>query len=77
MKVYKQKRIYGNVILSGGGKIKMQCRECFRWYKVAIIGELVELERLDNISAQPPAESTLIGGGPAKNGPSKVGAQDE
>lgn len=77
VKVYKQKRIYGNIVLTGGGTIRMQCRECFRWYRVVIVGQEVALERLDNISPERPAESTLIGGGPAKNGPSKVGGQDE
>lgn len=77
VKVYKQRRIYGNIVLSGGGNIRMQCRECFRWYRVDIIGQLIGLERLDNISPEPPAESTLIGDGPAKNPSSKVGSQDE
>lgn len=77
VKVYKQRRIYGNVILSGGGSVRMQCRECFRWYRVDIAGEQVALARLDNISPESSTESTLIGGGSTGKSTAKVGTQDE
>lgn len=35
VKVYKQSRIYGEVIIEGG-VIRLHCRECLRWHKVKI-----------------------------------------
>lgn len=29
--VYKQRKIYGNIILRGG-PVEIQCRECLRWH---------------------------------------------
>lgn len=33
IKVYKQDRIFGNLILRGG-PVELQCRECFRWHVI-------------------------------------------
>ncbi|MFD8340539.1 hypothetical protein ACFV42_49385 [Streptomyces solisilvae] len=35
VKVYKQKRIYGNLLILQGETL-MQCRECFRWHRIRI-----------------------------------------
>lgn len=35
VKVYKQSRIYGEVIIEGG-VVRLHCRECLRWHKVKI-----------------------------------------
>jgi hypothetical protein len=35
VKVYKQRRIFGEIIVTGG-KVKLLCRECLRWYGVVI-----------------------------------------
>ena len=36
VKVYKQKRIFGNVYVTGG-PIHLQCRECLRWLKINFV----------------------------------------
>lgn len=45
VKVWKQTRIYGEMIVTGG-VCKLRCRECLRWHKVRILQpdhvELVE-----------------------------------
>jgi len=35
IKIYKARRIYGEV-LTTSGNIKIRCRECLRWYTVTI-----------------------------------------
>lgn len=35
VRVYKQGRIFGEVVVTGG-EVKLHCRECFRWHKVVI-----------------------------------------
>lgn len=42
IKIWKQKKIYGNVVIKGG-EVNMQCRECLRWHKVRIIGQQASL----------------------------------
>jgi hypothetical protein len=35
MKVYKQSRIYGEIIVyAESGSVKIHCRQCFRWHRV-------------------------------------------
>lgn len=36
IKVFKQDRIFGEIILEGGGRVRIRCRECLRWFTVAI-----------------------------------------
>lgn len=36
IKIYKNRRIYGEIIVEEGSKIKLRCRECLRWYTVII-----------------------------------------
>lgn len=36
VKVFKQGRIYGEIILQGGGTARIRCRDCTRWYTVNI-----------------------------------------
>lgn len=36
VKIYKQSRIFGEVIVTGG-VVRLRCRECLRWHKVRII----------------------------------------
>jgi len=35
VRVYKQRRIYGEVLVTGG-TVKLMCRECLRWHTVVI-----------------------------------------
>lgn len=35
VKIYKQSRIFGEVIITEG-RILLHCRECYRWHKVVI-----------------------------------------
>lgn len=35
IKIWRQNKLYGNMVFRGG-EISIQCRECFRWYRVAI-----------------------------------------
>lgn len=35
VRVFKQHRIYGEVIIKGG-EVKIHCRECLRWHRVII-----------------------------------------
>lgn len=35
VKIYKQGRIYGELVLKGG-EVNIKCRECYRWYIVYI-----------------------------------------
>lgn len=35
VKVYKQDRLYGEVLVTGG-TVKLHCRECLRWHTVVI-----------------------------------------
>lgn len=33
VKIYKQNRIYGEIIFEGG-EVKIRCRNCLRWHRV-------------------------------------------
>lgn len=35
VRVYKQRRVFGEVIVTGG-TVKLHCRECLRWHTVVI-----------------------------------------
>lgn len=35
VKVYKQQRVYGEVLITEG-TVRLHCRECFRWHKVVM-----------------------------------------
>lgn len=36
VKIYKQARIYGEIICTGG-TVRLRCRECLRWHRVRIL----------------------------------------
>ena len=36
VKVFKQRRVYGEVLVTGG-TVKLHCRNCLRWHTVNII----------------------------------------
>lgn len=35
IKIWKQERLFGEMVITGG-KVKIHCRECFRWHSVII-----------------------------------------
>lgn len=51
VKVYKQNRIYGEVIVTDG-TVELHCRECLRWHRVVMHqpGKVVLEESLKNPS---------------------------
>ncbi|HEY6021692.1 MAG TPA: hypothetical protein VIY48_18040 [Candidatus Paceibacterota bacterium] len=55
VKVYKQARVYGEVLVTNG-TVKLHCRECLRWHKVVMRvpgkAELVE----DSVDVPPTGE---------------------
>lgn len=36
MKVYKQNRIFGEMIVYGG-EVKVHCRDCLRWHRIVFV----------------------------------------
>lgn len=42
VKVYKQKRIYGEIIATEG-TVRLRCRECFRWFAVRIVRKATQV----------------------------------
>lgn len=36
LKVWKQHRLFGEIIVQGPARIQLHCRECFRWQNVTI-----------------------------------------
>lgn len=42
VRVYKQRRIYGEIIITGGD-VRLHCRECLRWHTVTIKQQNAEL----------------------------------
>lgn len=36
VKVFKQDRVFGEIIVEGGGSVRIRCRDCDRWHKVTI-----------------------------------------
>lgn len=46
VKVYKQNRIYGELLIQGG-IVRIRCRECLRWHTVRINQRLATLEETD------------------------------
>lgn len=77
VKVYKQKRIYGNVRLSGSGTIEIQCRECLRWYRVTLSENSASLEELKDISAAGDGGPAQLDGGSPDAPTAKVPSQDD
>jgi hypothetical protein len=47
VKVYKQRRIYGNLLILQGETL-MQCRECLRWHRIRI-GERAKAPEFDEV----------------------------
>jgi hypothetical protein len=36
VKVYKNRKIFGEIVIEQGSKARLRCRECYRWYSLAI-----------------------------------------
>ena len=54
VKVYKQGRIFGEVVVTGG-TVRIHCRECLRWHTVVIADNRARLEEI--AEPQVPVES--------------------
>lgn len=47
VKVYKQKRIFANLVTTGG-PVHLQCRECFRWLRINFVRHgVVDAKQVD------------------------------
>lgn len=76
VKVYKQSRIYGNIVITGG-TTEMQCRECLRWYRVDIVSNSARLSKLGDISPDAIDEPALDGDRPQEIAAGKVTTRDD
>lgn len=36
LKVYKQRRLYSEVIVPQGSEVRIRCRNCLRWHKITV-----------------------------------------
>ncbi len=36
VKIYKQDRVFGEILLEGGGTARIRCRDCLRWHTIRI-----------------------------------------
>lgn len=55
IKVYKQRRIYGEVFISADAEVKIRCRECFRLQRVRIVSNRPMMqEEYENMEAAGP-----------------------
>lgn len=36
VKVYKNRRIYGEIVVREGSSLSLRCRECLRWYGLEV-----------------------------------------
>lgn len=43
VKIFKQRRIFGEILITEGGKVSLHCRECLRWHVVRIRRQTAEL----------------------------------
>lgn len=46
IKVYKNRRVYGEVLVKQGSQISIRCRECLRWYSLSLstsVPKLIEI----------------------------------
>lgn len=60
VKIYKQNRIYGEVVFQGG-VVKMRCRNCLRWHRVIFKERSAQLseDQAPEAQAIPPAGPVL------------------
>lgn len=40
IKVYKQKRLYVEMVVTDGNEFRIRCRNCQRWHRVFVRGDL-------------------------------------
>lgn len=76
--VYKQKRIYGNLLILQGETL-MQCRECLRWHRIRI-GERAKAPQFDEVrevSLSYGDVLTAVDGGRPERATAKVADRDD
>jgi hypothetical protein len=44
VKIWKARRIFGELIIEEGSKVRLRCRECGRWHVIKLIGKHASLE---------------------------------
>ena len=58
VKVWKQGRLYTEIVVTGDAELSMKCRECYRWYRIFIkIGkqpQMVEIQEPEVENADRP-----------------------
>lgn len=59
IKVYKQRRIYGESI-HYGGEVKIKCRECLRWNKIIFVDPRKTRAMLRESATPPEVDSRVI-----------------
>lgn len=59
VKIYKQSRIYGELILLGG-LVRIKCRNCLRWHRIRIQGNRAELVNTQEPETLPRADSATV-----------------
>lgn len=37
VKVYKQKRLYSELIITEGNEVRIRCRNCLRWHRIRVM----------------------------------------
>jgi hypothetical protein len=78
VKIYKQKRIYGNLLILQGETL-MQCRECFRWHRIRI-GERAKQPQFSEVAGVALSYNdvlTTVDGGRPGMGTAKVADRDD
>lgn len=64
VKVWKQGRLYAEMVVRGDAELSMKCRECFRWYTIFIRTDnrqpqIVEIQQPEVENASPPLVGEL------------------
>ena len=62
MRVFKARRIFGEVVITGDAKVKIHCRECFRWHTIKFVNRVAQLEETsapDYIGEESPMDPSL------------------
>lgn len=78
VKVYKQKRIYGNILILSG-IAAFQCRECLRWHRVHIV-ERTTTPKFDEVQGVALSDDDVLAAvdsGRPTRATSKVGDRDD
>lgn len=45
VKIWKAQRIFGELYIEQGSKVRIRCRECGRWHVIMLVGKRAVLEQ--------------------------------